>query len=41
VLSHRLLLSAEAQIARRSTSAVVADILAAVPVPARAARRPA
>jgi MoxR-like ATPase len=41
VLSHRLLLSPEAQIARRSTSAVVADILAAVPVPARAARRPA
>jgi MoxR-like ATPase len=41
VLSHRLLLSAEAQIARRSTSAVVADILEAVPVPARAARRPA
>jgi MoxR-like ATPase len=41
VLSHRLLLSAEAQIARRSTSAVVADILASVPVPARAARRPA
>jgi MoxR-like ATPase len=41
VLSHRLLLSAEAQIARRTTSAVVADILASVPVPARAARRPA
>jgi MoxR-like ATPase len=41
VLSHRLLLSAEAQIARRSTSMVVADILGTVPVPARAARRPA
>jgi MoxR-like ATPase len=41
VLSHRLLLSAEAQIARRSASAVVADIIAGVPVPARAARRPA
>jgi MoxR-like ATPase len=41
VLSHRLLLSAEAQIARRSTSAVVADILARVPVPALGARRPA
>jgi MoxR-like ATPase len=41
VLSHRLLLSAEAQIARRTTSMVVADILGSVPVPARAARRPA
>jgi MoxR-like ATPase len=41
VLSHRLLLSAEAQIARRSTSAVVADVIARVPVPASAARRPA
>jgi MoxR-like ATPase len=41
VLSHRLLLSAEAQIARRTTSMVVADILASVPVPARSARRPA
>jgi MoxR-like ATPase len=41
VLSHRLLLSAEAQIARRTTSSVVADILETVPVPARAARRPA
>jgi MoxR-like ATPase len=41
VLSHRLLLSAEAQIARRTSSAVVADILASVPVPARTARRPA
>jgi MoxR-like ATPase len=33
VLSHRLLLSAEAQIARRSTDAVVADVVANVPVP--------
>jgi MoxR-like ATPase len=41
VLSHRLLLSAEAQIARRSASDVVADIIASVPVPARTARRPA
>jgi MoxR-like ATPase len=41
VLSHRLLLSAEAQISRRTTSMVVADILGSVPVPARAARRPA
>ena len=41
VLSHRLLLSAEAQIARRSTSMAVAEILASVPVPARTARRPA
>ncbi|HEX3825062.1 MAG TPA: MoxR family ATPase [Mycobacteriales bacterium] len=41
VLSHRLLLSAEAQIARRSASDVVADVIASVPVPARTARRPA
>jgi MoxR-like ATPase len=41
VLSHRLLLSADAQIARRTSSEVVADILARVPVPARTARRPA
>jgi MoxR-like ATPase len=41
VLSHRLLLSAEAQIARRTTSMVVADVLASVPVPSRSARRPA
>jgi MoxR-like ATPase len=41
VLSHRLLLSAEAQIARRHASTVVADILATVPVPARSTRRPA
>jgi MoxR-like ATPase len=41
VLSHRLLLSAEAQIARRSTTDVVTDVLGHVPVPARSARRPA
>jgi MoxR-like ATPase len=41
VLCHRLLLSAEAQVARRGTAAVVADILASVPVPARSSRRPA
>jgi MoxR-like ATPase len=41
VLAHRLLLSAEAQIARRSTTDVVNDVLASVPVPARSARRPA
>jgi MoxR-like ATPase len=41
VLAHRLLLSAEAQIARRSAPSVVADIVAAVPVPAAASRRPA
>ena len=33
VLSHRLLPTAEAQVARRSTGAVVADVLARVPVP--------
>jgi MoxR-like ATPase len=33
VLAHRLLLSAEAQVARRTTQSVVADVLAAVPVP--------
>jgi MoxR-like ATPase len=33
VLAHRLLLSAEAQVSRRTTQAVVADVLAAVPVP--------
>jgi MoxR-like ATPase len=33
VLAHRLLLSAEAQVARRTTEAVVADVLASVPVP--------
>jgi MoxR-like ATPase len=33
VLAHRLLLSAEAQVARRTTAAVVADVVASVPVP--------
>jgi MoxR-like ATPase len=33
VLAHRLLLSAEAQVARRTTEAVVGDVLASVPVP--------
>jgi MoxR-like ATPase len=33
VLAHRLLLSAEAQVARRTTLSVVADIVASVPVP--------
>ncbi|HEY5183430.1 MAG TPA: MoxR family ATPase, partial [Actinomycetes bacterium] len=33
VLAHRLLLTAEAQIARRSTSQVVADLVARVPLP--------
>src|SRR5205823_7003638 len=32
VLAHRLLLSAEAQVARRTTQAVVADVIATVPV---------
>jgi len=39
VLAHRLLLSAEAQVARRTTEAVVADIVASVPVPADERRR--
>jgi MoxR-like ATPase len=39
VLAHRLLLSAEAQIARRSTEAVVTDILATVAVPNDERRR--
>jgi MoxR-like ATPase len=34
VLAHRLLLSAEAQVARRTTESVVADLVASVPVPA-------
>jgi len=34
VLAHRLLLSADAQIARRPVTAVLADVMAAVPVPA-------
>jgi MoxR-like ATPase len=41
VLAHRLLLSADAQIARRNAPAVVADIVASIPVPAPASRRPA
>ncbi|HEX3908122.1 MAG TPA: MoxR family ATPase [Mycobacteriales bacterium] len=41
VLAHRLLLSAEAQIGRRSATSVVESVLAEVPVPATAARRPA
>jgi MoxR-like ATPase len=41
VLAHRLLLSAEAQIGRRPVTAVLSEILASVPVPAAAARRPA
>ena len=41
VLAHRLLLSADAQIARRPVSAVLDDIVASVPVPAATARRPA
>jgi MoxR-like ATPase len=41
VLAHRLLLSAEAQIGRRSATSVVESVLADVPVPASAARRPA
>jgi MoxR-like ATPase len=33
VLAHRLLLSPEAQVARRTTAAVVTDVVASVPVP--------
>ncbi len=41
VLAHRLLLSAEAQVARRTPAAVVTDIVASVPVPtADAGSRP-
>jgi len=39
VLAHRLLLSAEAQVARRTTQAVVTDIVASVPVPSHERRR--
>jgi MoxR-like ATPase len=39
VLAHRLLLSAEAQIARRTTEAVVTDIVASVAVPGDERRR--
>jgi MoxR-like ATPase len=34
VLAHRMLLTAEAQIARRSPEAIVADIVSRVPIPA-------
>jgi MoxR-like ATPase len=39
VLAHRLLLSAEAQVARRTTEAVVSDVLASVPVPSSERQR--
>jgi MoxR-like ATPase len=39
VLAHRLLLSAEAQVARRTTTAVVEEVIAAVPVPGDERRR--
>jgi MoxR-like ATPase len=39
VLAHRLLLSAEAQVARRTTIAVVEDVVASVPVPSDDRRR--
>jgi len=39
VLAHRLLLSADAQVARRTTQAVVSDIVASVPVPSDERRR--
>src|SRR4051812_24193374 len=38
VLAHRLLLSAEAQVSRRTTQAVVSDVLASVPVPNESTR---
>ena len=38
VLAHRLLPSAEAQVARRTTESVVSDIVARIPVPANAPR---
>jgi MoxR-like ATPase len=41
VLAHRLLLSADAHIARRPVTTVLADIVASVSVPAASARRPA
>ena len=37
VLAHRLLLTAEAQVARRSAEVVVADLLERTPLPAAAA----
>ena len=39
VLAHRLLLSADAQVARRTTQSVVSDIVASVPVPGDERRR--
>ena len=39
VLAHRLLLSAEAQVARRTTQAVVTEIVSSVPVPGDERRR--
>jgi len=39
VLAHRLLLSAEAQVARRTTEAVVTELVASVPVPGDERRR--
>ncbi|HWB66908.1 MAG TPA: AAA family ATPase [Mycobacteriales bacterium] len=41
VLAHRLLLSTEAQIAHRTATEVVADVVARVPIPAVTTRRPA
>jgi MoxR-like ATPase len=41
VLAHRLLLSAEAQIGRRDAGTVIREVIARVPVPAQADRRPA
>ena len=39
VLSHRLLVTAEAQVARRSAEQVVADIVAGLPLPESGPRR--
>jgi MoxR-like ATPase len=39
VLAHRLLLSAEAQVARRTTTSVVEEVVASVPVPGDEKRR--
>jgi MoxR-like ATPase len=39
VLAHRLLLSAEAQVARRTTTSVVEEVIASVPVPGDEKRR--
>jgi MoxR-like ATPase len=41
VLAHRLLLSADAHIARRPVTTVLAELVASVPVPAASTRRPA